>query len=164
MCRRLLATTGVALMITSGFALAAPAPALAAPAPALAAPTAPAISGLVPPTRVAPSEMILFVSNRPAKVTVPLEYVYNPKLGSLHDYCTTSPDELPAPQAINADFRGPCARHDLCYLGKKDRKACDEALRRDLLSNCESSYGQFNPLRATCQGVAVIYWVAVVVT
>ena len=47
-------------------------------------------------------------------VEVPDGYIYNPKLGSLHDYCTKSPDQFPAP-GVNADFKGACAIHDMCY-------------------------------------------------
>ena len=46
-------------------------------------------------------------------VEIPDGYIYNPKLGSLHDYCTKSPDQFPAP-GVNADFKGACAIHDMC--------------------------------------------------
>ncbi|WP_198029114.1 phospholipase A2 [Actinoplanes sp. N902-109] len=91
------------------------------------------------------------------KVTVPSNYVYNPDLGSLHDYCTSSPDSY-----LAADFRGPCARHDLCYEAPGNHKtACDNALRDDLTTNCDYAYSASNPIRATCHGVAAIYWAAV---
>ncbi len=101
-------------------------------------------------------------ARRPAKVTVPARYVYKPKLGVRHDYCSYAPDEFPAPRAANADFRGPCARHDLCYDGRTDRKACDKALKRNLFQNCEHYYGKYNPLRAACKATALVYWAAVV--
>ena len=48
-------------------------------------------------------------------VAVPSRYVYDPSKGSLHDYCTKSPDSWG-----RADFRGPCANHDLCYAYSDD--------------------------------------------
>lgn len=72
----------------------------------------------------------------PAFVPVPPQYVYNPDLGSLHDFRTTSPDSY-----FSADFRGPCAVHDLCYEAPGNHKAeCDAGLRRDLSSNCDVVY------------------------
>ena len=44
-------------------------------------------------------------------VAVPARYEYNPRQGSLHDYCTHAPDSWD-----RADFRGPCANHDLCSM------------------------------------------------
>jgi hypothetical protein len=92
-----------------------------------------------------------------SQVTVPSNYVYNPSLGSLHDYCTSSPDSYFA-----ADFRGPCARHDLCYEAPGDHKtACDNALRNDLSNNCDYAYGSTSPQRYACRTVAAGYWAAV---
>lgn len=99
-----------------------------------------------------------------AFVSVPSNYVYNPALGSLHDYCTSSPDEFPAPFAANANFRGPCSRHDLCYGGGSTSKfTCDNRLRTDMRTNCAYQYGILNPLRGSCYSTADIYWAAVVV-
>ena len=98
-----------------------------------------------------------------AFVSVPSNYVYNPALGSLHDYCTSSPDEFPAPFGENADFRGPCARHDLCYAGSTSEFTCDNGLRSDLRINCAYTYGSTNPNRYACYATADIYWAAVVV-
>jgi hypothetical protein len=52
-------------------------------------------------------------------VAVPARDEYNPKNGSLHDYCTGSPD-----QWDRADFTGPCANHDRCSTS--DAKFCSE--------------------------------------
>jgi hypothetical protein len=95
------------------------------------------------------------------KVTVPSIYVYNPALGTLHDYCTGAPDEFPAPAAANADFRGPCARHDLCYGNKTLKSTCDNALRADMYTNCQYYYSWYNPLRPACEATADIYWLVV---
>lgn len=92
-----------------------------------------------------------------AFVGIPSSYIYRPSLGSLHDYCTSSPDSFGS-----ANFRGPCARHDMCYqthtAGKRN---CDNWLRTDLRSNCEYAYAWYNPVRATCYSTANIYWAAV---
>jgi hypothetical protein len=96
--------------------------------------------------------------------SVPPEYVYDPKLGSLHDYCTNAPDSFPAPHAKNASFRGPCARHDLCIgAAPSDRSPCDDGLKADMYTNCEYWYGKYNPLRYACKTTALVYWAAVVV-
>lgn len=98
-----------------------------------------------------------------AYVGVPSNYVYNPRLGSLHDYCTSSPDEFPNPVGANANFRGPCARHDLCYAGTTSEFTCDNRLRADMRSNCEYTYAWYNPVRGACYDTADIYWAAVVI-
>ncbi|MFI6761829.1 hypothetical protein ACIBF5_22080 [Micromonospora sp. NPDC050417] len=90
-------------------------------------------------------------------VTVPSNYVYDPSRGSLHDYCTSSPDSY-----LFADFRGPCARHDLCYEAPGNHKsACDNTFFSHLVNNCDYAYGSLNPLRYSCRVVAGEYWAAV---
>jgi hypothetical protein len=157
--RRLLASLTALLIMSAGFAVA---PASAA-APLPASPTLSAPVAVSAPVGVlAPGALLVLAAKRPPKVTVPSRYVYKPKLGARHDYCTFAPDEFPAPRAVNADFRGPCARHDLCYDGDTSRKKCDKALRRNLFRNCEHYYGRYNPLRTACKVAAVTYWAAVV--
>ncbi|MFI2761237.1 phospholipase A2 [Streptomyces echinatus] len=91
------------------------------------------------------------------KITVPSNYVYNPRKGTLHDYCTSAPDTWG-----KADFRGPCARHDLCYGKKGDhKKACDAVLLSQLTHNCKYAYGSWNPLRYECVSTASVYYGAV---
>lgn len=97
-----------------------------------------------------------------AYVGVPSNYVYNPALGDLHDYCTSSPDEFPNPAGANANFRGPCARHDLCYASSTSKFTCDNRLLADMQSNCSYSYAWYNPARPACYATADIYWTAVV--
>ncbi|WP_116450766.1 hypothetical protein [Blastococcus litoris] len=97
-----------------------------------------------------------------AYVGIPSNYVYNPKLGTLHDYCSYSPDEFPSPVGANANFRGPCARHDLCYAGTTSEFTCDNRLRADMRSNCEYTYAWYNPMRGLCYDTANVYWAAVV--
>ncbi|WP_141732751.1 phospholipase A2 [Oligoflexus tunisiensis] len=91
-------------------------------------------------------------------VGIPKGYVYNPKLGTTHDYCSYSPDSY-----LKANFRGPCARHDICYDSPTDKKKCDVNLLKDMYSNCDHAYGKLNPVRYTCHSVAKGYFAAVVV-
>jgi len=99
-------------------------------------------------------------------VEVPDGYIYNPKLGSLHDYCTKSPDQFPAP-GVNADFKGACAIHDMCYE-KNDGNAsgmrnCDSNFRNNLITVCENVYTSGVDLRREkCIDVALVYYEAVV--
>ena len=99
-------------------------------------------------------------------VEVPDGYIYNPKLGSLHDYCTKSPDQFPAP-GVNADFKGACAIHDMCYE-KNDGNAsgmrnCDSNFRNNLITVCENVYTSgVDPRRGKCIDVALVYYGAVV--
>ena len=93
-------------------------------------------------------------------VEVPDGYIYNPKLGSLHDYCTKSPDQFPAP-GVNADFKGACAIHDMCYE-KNDGNAsgmrnCDSNFRNNLITVCENVYTSgVDPRREKCIDVALV--------
>ena len=99
-------------------------------------------------------------------VEVPDGYIYNPKLGSLHDYCTKSPDQFPAP-GVNADFKGACAIHDMCYE-KNDGNAsgmrnCDSNFRNNLITVCENVYTSGVDLRREkCIDVGLVYYGAVV--
>ena len=99
-------------------------------------------------------------------VEVPDGYIYNPKLGSLHDYCTKSPNQFPAP-GVNADFKGACAIHDMCYE-KNDGNAsgmrnCDSNFRNNLITVCENVYTSgVDPRREKCIDVALVYYGAVV--
>ncbi|MBZ8176447.1 hypothetical protein GSS88_01355 [Corynebacterium sp. 3HC-13] len=93
---------------------------------------------------------------------------------SLHDYCTTSPDGYP-PFADKqwADFRGPCAIHDLCYeaLDRKgthgDRTpyaACNRQFKQNLKTVCQQTdapVGAFE--RYDCQITGNTYYEAVVI-
>lgn len=98
-----------------------------------------------------------------AYVSVPLHYIYRPSLGWHHDYCSMAPDEYPNPFGANANFRGPCARHDLCYAGRVISKfTCDNRLAADMNSNCAHTYSASNPVRYSCYHTAYIYWQAVV--
>lgn len=99
-----------------------------------------------------------------AYVGVPSNYIYNlnhPRR-TLHDYCTKSPDEFPNPVGTNASFRGPCARHDMCFENRTySRFTCNSNLRANMRSNCAYYYAWYSPVRAACYDTADIYWVAV---
>ena len=95
------------------------------------------------------SASILLYAASPAwavgPVTIPSNYVYDPALGSLHDYCTRSYDVLPVEnrQLVKSqvDNRGACARHDLCYEGDESKRSCDTAFYHDLLRQCDYTFG-----------------------
>lgn len=103
-------------------------------------------------------------SSSSTKVEVPSNYKYHPDRGprvTLHDYCSHSPDKYG-----DATFRGPCARHDMCYekiyFGSSMTKStCSKWLYRNMAQNCRYAYGKWNPLRWTCYSVAGEYYGAV---
>ncbi|KAI8799937.1 hypothetical protein BJ742DRAFT_843824 [Cladochytrium replicatum] len=99
------------------------------------------------------------LEKRDCHVSIPPEYVYTGQ-GSLHDYCTASPDSWGS-----ANFRGPCARHDLCF-GKltgtgSGEQSCNNKFLDDLTAECKCAYGSLNPLRYTCISTAGVYYAAV---
>jgi hypothetical protein len=114
---------------------------------------------------VAPAPAVAAVAAaRCCHITIPGNYQYNTShpRRTLHDYCTHSPDEFPAP-GTNANFRGPCARHDLCYDGHlKSKWGCDTQLRGHLGNECTYTYAWYDPRREACQETADIYFAAVV--
>lgn len=118
-------------------------------------------------------------------VTIPVNYVYDPDSARMqpgspggegayearHDYCTWSPDYWPVLAITHrADFRGPCARHDMCYdanlneppdYAKSAGKVnCDSAFRDDLRSNCEAEFAGwlYWLQRRDCLGAAEGYY------
>lgn len=91
-------------------------------------------------------------------IGVPSNYDYNPSHGPLHDFCTVGADSYG-----DANFKGPCAYHDLCYGGPYDKKSCDAIFSANLDANCEDNYGAFNPHRYSCKDVAATYVTVVVV-
>jgi len=92
-------------------------------------------------------------------VDVPARYVYDPSQGSLHDYCTKSPDSWG-----RADFRGPCANHDLCYMDHvRGKQSCDDSLRTDMEMNCGVAFDQDGTAKdedkfTTCLRMAAGYY------
>ena len=94
-------------------------------------------------------------------ITIPKSYKYHPHRGphvGWHDYCTKSPDRLPV-KGRKADFRGPCARHDMCIEYKQhSRKTCDSYLLTNLRSECRYTYGKWTLRRGECLATAYVYW------
>jgi hypothetical protein len=119
------------------------------------------IAGAMTTTTAAPAE-----AARCCHITIPSNYVYNPSTThqkTLHDYCSYSPDEFPAP-GTNANFRGACARHDMCYqYHQKSQLGCDNQLGSQLTQECTYTYGTFDPRRGACKKTAAVYWAVVVV-
>jgi hypothetical protein len=105
-------------------------------------------------------------SARCCHITIPSNYVYNPNTTyqrTLHDYCTSSPDQFPSPGA-NADFRGPCSRHDLCYqYHQKSEIGCDNQLLSHLKQECTYRYAFYDPRRIACKDTAEVYYAVVLV-
>lgn len=103
-----------------------------------------------------------------AGISIPSNYVYNTNIKpkELHDYCTSSPDSFG-----NANFKGSCARHDLCIqagLGlstgarKARRAGCDSTLYTNLLISCSMANSNI-VTGATCTAVAKTYYKAVTI-
>jgi RHS repeat-associated protein len=97
-------------------------------------------------------------------VSVPADYVYNPGAGTLNDYCSYSSDYYGGFSG-NADFTGPCARHDQCYGNAPDGSLynCDVQLGSDLRENCSDSFAWYEPDLAACYVTAASYQAAVTV-
>ena len=114
--------------------------------------------------------MATAASTNDGGVPIPSRYNYDPNAGSLRDYCTKSPDYFYVTgDAPNADFRGPCARHDICYFdvdnsgGGSARYAdCNRRLKDELLTVCGNVYSDRYSLRKECELTARTYYETVV--
>lgn len=101
-------------------------------------------------------------------ITVPSNYVYNPNAKShktLHDYCSYSPDQ-PGIKGTSGtkkvDFRGSCARHDLCMTPKKhNTSACDSTFGSNLQKECKYKFPTGIFYINECRTVAAAYAYAV---
>ena len=103
----------------------------------------------------------------PGPVKIPSWYKYCPNSCTpkvLHDYCSYSPDWHMA-----ADFRGPCAFHDLAIDGlrtmsislsakRSQRGLIDDRFQRNLHTNCNYYNSKSYTARASCRGVANVYY------
>lgn len=103
-------------------------------------------------------------------VTIPARYNYDPSQGSLRDYCTKSPDFYYYPEGISADFRGACARHDICYFNVENSGGassgfanCNRQFRDNLRTVCRNVYSNEYWRRNDCVFTANSYYEAVVV-
>lgn len=97
------------------------------------------------------------------KVVVPTSYCYDPDTTNhtgWHDYCTHAPDQYTSLLGT-ADFRGPCARHDMCLQSSHSHSKCDGPLLSNLKQNCKQRFGTFNPARYDCETVAYTYYLAI---
>jgi hypothetical protein len=91
--------------------------------------------------------------------TIPDRYVYDPDRGSLHDYCTWSSDQPSVRTGGSVDFRGPCARHDLCYDEDEHGKVyCDTHFRVRMYNECDYQYPSPSIARADCHSLAENYY------
>ncbi|MCI9889948.1 hypothetical protein JT358_16050 [Micrococcales bacterium 31B] len=95
---------------------------------------------------------------------IPPGYVYDPNRAvepERHDYCTWSPD-----QSGFANFRAPCAGHDLCYDVDGNRPQlkgkCDDQFHENLNHQCAMAYrGSSEVGRPACLWIASRYHAAV---
>lgn len=97
------------------------------------------------------------------KVVVPTSYCYDPDTTNhtgWHDYCTHSPDQYSGIGG-SADFRGPCARHDMCLQAGYSHGTCDGPLLNNLKTNCKQRFGTFDPRRYDCEKVAYEYYLVI---
>lgn len=72
----------------------------------------------------------------------------------------------------NANFRGPCARHDMCYdpakditnktLREREFMRCDTNFYNDLRAVCHGVYEKYDPRWAGCLRLTGVYYSAVV--
>ncbi|AKK04306.1 hypothetical protein CEPID_12420 [Corynebacterium epidermidicanis] len=81
-----------------------------------------------------------------------------------HDYCTSAPNYFTTP-GLNADFRGACARHDMCMedslvlgLGVA---GCNLDLWDDMTRVCMNVYKDDENYREPCLETADVYFTAV---
>ncbi|MEJ5929192.1 hypothetical protein WG915_11305 [Corynebacterium sp. H128] len=103
-------------------------------------------------------------------VPVPPGYEYDPNRGSLHDYCTKSPDQFPSP-GKNADFSGPCAIHDMCYADADNLHGgsswafsqCNVDLYNNIQTVCANVYGPYDLRYSPCMDTGLVYFDAVTV-
>lgn len=115
-----------------------------------------------------------FPGERVTIVPIPEDYEYQPNWhgfgDNLRDYCTYSPDEY-APLEGNAgrpvaDFRGPCAKHDLCLDPDYSKiqgtnMECHRIFRNDLHKTCKGVYSAGSESRKLCLTRADYYYSAV---
>lgn len=133
--------------------------------PVLATTTAMAAPTVTTSSVVATAKVSAASSSNAKHITIPKTYKYHPHKGpdiALHDYCTASPDEFPT-IGKNADFRGPCARHDMCIqYHQQKRSTCDNNLLNNMKSECRYTYKHsYDPRRSACEFTARVYWTVV---
>lgn len=118
---------------------------------------------------------------RPSFVSVPSNYIYNPRATvdrTLHDYYSYSKDDFSysvqvqghTNQSIKADFRGPCAIHDMCIENARrvgslaDKRAqrahCDSVFKSNMTQNCNYAFyeNRSTSARGACYGQVSTYY------
>lgn len=99
-------------------------------------------------------------------VEIPPGYVYSPThvQPGYHDYCTLAPNYFTSPE-ISADFRGPCARHDICMEAEEFTEfgltMCNIPLWLDLIAVCTNTYEAYPESRDRCSDAGRLYYAAV---
>ena len=95
---------------------------------------------------------------------VPFEYCYDPNTStnnSWHDYCSDSPDSLSFwGYHGSADFKGPCAYHDLCLESRHNHGYCDPILLSYMDDECRAAWGT-GVHRNICYADAKTYYYAI---
>lgn len=91
-------------------------------------------------------------------ISIPAGYPNPTWRESLRDYCTSAPEWFG-----EADFRGPCARHDVCYHNGVNRPACDSVFWGHLLLECQFAYYDVweQIQRGACNAAASTYYAVV---
>ena len=84
------------------------------------------------------------------RTTIPPRYEPDPDAGTLHDFCTWSADR-PVFRGKRVDWRGSCARHDLCYLEHSSdfKKMCDRRLWVNWSNTCAAAFPYVSPAPRT---------------
>lgn len=119
-------------------------------------------------------------SSRPFKVQIPEGYRHCPSWctpKARHDYCTSPAVNAWATRQGAADFRGPCARHDMMISGiakksisrdskRSQRATGDKVFLVQLQQNCRHGFYKTSQLtgKASCFTATAGYYAAVSVT
>ncbi|SFG20218.1 hypothetical protein SAMN05660282_00260 [Corynebacterium spheniscorum] len=78
-----------------------------------------------------------------------------------HDFCTKSPDAVFL-GGTKANFRGACARHDLCMDASPGKYGgCNRKLHEDMETICTDRYAAYDVARYKCRDLRDTYWVVV---
>ncbi|OAV62696.1 hypothetical protein [Enteractinococcus helveticum] len=150
-----------------------------------AQPAVSAVAYIIPgtPVQTLPKASITVVpasTSRPRKVTIPSNYRYCPntcKPKARHDYCTSPAVNYWGTTRGIADFRGPCARHDMMIANiakkkislstkKTQRRQGDLQFRANLQQNCRNGFYTLKQAgsKASCFAASGGYYAAVAYT
>lgn len=99
-------------------------------------------------------------------VSVPKGYKFN-RWNSLRDYCSWSPDYFTTyyykgrvAKSMRVSWKGPCARHDICYQkhSRKYKSTCDKRFLADLRTNCRWRFKSGSIYEKRCYSEAKNYY------